>query len=130
MGEIGRIVGLGLALTVVMLFLRRQYPELAFELSMAYVVVVFLLLLGPLEQMVGLFRELGRRADLSGYYLDVVLRAVAVAYLATFGAQLSKDAGEGSIAALIELAGKVLILVLAIPLFTALLDTLLRLLPR
>lgn len=53
-----------------------------------------------------------------------------MAYLATFGAQLSKDAGEGSIAALIELAGKVLILVLAIPLFTALLETLLRLLPR
>jgi len=95
MGEIARIVGLGLALTVVMLFLRRQYPEIAFELSMAYVLVVFLLLLGPLGQLVDLFRELGRRAELSGYYLDVVLRAVAVAYLATFGAQLSKDAGEG-----------------------------------
>ncbi|MGQ0512778.1 SpoIIIAC/SpoIIIAD family protein, partial [Bacillus sp. D-CC] len=44
-----------------------------------------------------------------------LLTIIGIAYIAEFGAQITKDAGQGAIASKIELAGKILILVMAIP---------------
>jgi stage III sporulation protein AD len=45
------------------------------------------------------------------------------------GAQIVRDAGQESIASKIELAGKVLILVLAVPIIGIIIETVLKLLP-
>jgi stage III sporulation protein AD len=44
-------------------------------------------------------------------------------------AQICRDAGEGTIASKIEMAGKILILLLALPILTAVLEVVVRLLP-
>ena len=44
------------------------------------------------------------------------------AYIAEFGVQLCKDAGENSIAAKVELSGKILIMVVSAPVLLAVLD--------
>ncbi|MDF4756229.1 SpoIIIAC/SpoIIIAD family protein [Vibrio parahaemolyticus] len=49
--------------------------------------------------------------------------------MAEFGAQITKDAGQGAIASKIELAGKILILVMAIPILTVVIETILGFLP-
>ena len=72
---------------------------------------------------------MGRRAGMDRHHLEVLFKAVGIAYVASVGAQLAKDAGEQSVAVLIELGGKVLILTVAIPVFSSILLSLLRLLP-
>nr|MDA8233783.1 stage III sporulation protein AD [Clostridia bacterium] len=49
------------------------------------------------------------------------------AYIAEFGAQICRDAGEGAVASKIEFAAKVLVMILAIPIIIAILDTLVKL---
>ncbi|MFP3339672.1 SpoIIIAC/SpoIIIAD family protein [Micrococcus sp. SIMBA_131] len=49
--------------------------------------------------------------------------------MAEFGAQIVRDAGQGAIASKIELAGKLLILAMAIPILTLIIETVLKLLP-
>jgi stage III sporulation protein AD len=61
-------------------------------------------------------------------YITTILKVIGIAYLADFGAQLCKDAGESAIAAKIELGGKILILLLAIPILTALMELILKIL--
>ncbi|MGI6038482.1 MAG: stage III sporulation protein AD [Limnochordia bacterium] len=129
MSEIGRIVGLGMVVTVLLAALRRKYPEIAPEVSLAFIIGIFLLLLGPLGQLLGVFRELSQRARLGDFYLGIVLRSIGIAYLTALGAQVCRDAGETAIAVTIEIAGKVLILVIALPVVVAILDALVRLLP-
>ncbi len=46
-----------------------------------------------------------------------------------FGAQISRDAGENAIASKIELGGKVIMMVLAMPIILALMDLILKILP-
>ena len=50
--------------------------------------------------------------------METLLKIIGIAYIAEFGAQITKDAGQGAIASKIELAGKILILVMAIPILT------------
>jgi stage III sporulation protein AD len=58
-----------------------------------------------------------------------VLKIIGIAYIAEFGAQIVRDAGQESIASKIELAGKVLILVLAIPIISIIIETVMKLMP-
>lgn len=129
MEDVARVVGAGLVLTILLGFLRERYPALAVQLVLAFVAGVFLVLLPVLGRVVGVFTELGRRAQVSGTYLEIALRALGVAYVAAFGAQVCKDAKEEALAGTIELVGKVVILLLALPVFMGILETLLRLLP-
>lgn len=123
-----RVVGAALVASVLLVFLRERYPALAVQLMIAFVATVFLLLVPVLSTVVGVFVDLGRRASLQTMYLDTVLRVIGVAYVASFGAQLCKDAKEEALAVAIELAGKVIIALLALPVLLGVLDGLLRLL--
>ncbi len=54
---------------------------------------------------------------------------LAVAYIADFTALICKDAGESAIAGKVELAGKVMIFYLAMPVMVAVLELINRMLP-
>lgn len=129
MAELARVLGVGIVLTVLLAFLRERYPSMAVQLMIAFVVGVFLFLIPSLHRVVGVFEELGRRAQVNVTYVDTVLRVIGVAYIASFGAQVCKDAKEEALGNAIELAGKVIIALLALPVLTGILDTLLRLVP-
>ena len=69
------------------------------------------------------------RMNIDTVYISTVFRIVGIAYIAEFGAQVCKDAGENSIASKIELAGKVIILVLAVPILIALMELIIEIIP-
>lgn len=124
-----RIVGVGIAMAMVIGLLRHAHAPMAVQVSTAFTVVILLLLMQPLQEVMHFFGELGRRSGISGLHLDVILRAVGIAYIASIGAQIAKDAGEQAVANMIELGGKVLILTVGMPVFSSILLALLRLLP-
>ncbi len=76
-----------------------------------------------------MLERLATNANLNMVYVETILKIIGIAYIAEFGAQITRDAGQGAIAAKIELAGKVLILVMAIPILTVLIETIITLLP-
>ena len=52
-----------------------------------------------------------------------------IAFLTEFAVSISNDCGETAIANKIDLGGKVLIIVISIPIITALLETILKVIP-
>jgi len=127
--ELARIIGVAIVLAMLLAFLRERYPSVAVQLVTAFIAGVLLMLIPSLGRIVGVFADLGRRAQVNVAYVDTVLRVIGVAYVASFGAQVCKDAKEEALGNVIELAGKVIIALLALPVLTGILDTLLRLLP-
>ncbi len=77
-----------------------------------------------------MLEKIAKSANMNMMYLQTILKIIGIAYIAEFGAQIAKDAGQAAIASKIELAGKVLILVLAIPILTAVIEMVLSLLPN
>jgi len=126
--EIAQIVGFGLIATALVVVLRQEKPELALLLSIGAGVLLFLMVLTKIGAVINVLRDLSVRANVNLLYLGVILKIVGIAYIADFGAQLCRDAGEGALASKIEFAAKILILVLAIPIVMAVLDALLNIL--
>lgn len=101
----------------------------AFLIAAATGVVIFMLLIGKIGTVIDVLKRLAENSGMESIYLKTVLKIIGIAYIAEFGAQIVRDAGQESIASKIELAGKVLILVLAIPIISIIIETVMKLMP-
>jgi stage III sporulation protein AD len=122
------ILALILIATVLLLIIRKERPEIALLLAIAAAGLVLSGLLKSISQIVTVFQSLALRSQFNLDYLKLIVKIVGLAYLAGFAAQICKDAGEGGMAAKIELAGKIFILSLGIPIMVGLLDLILKIL--
>ena len=125
--EVLPFLAVGLLITVLLVTLRPLQPELAVLLSIAAGALMLALVIGRLRTVIQTLTEMATRADLHPRFLQIALKAVGLAYLAGFTAQVCRDAGEGALAGKVELVGKVAILLLALPVMWAVLETMLRL---
>ena len=129
MSDVVRIAGLGIVVSVLLTLLRKDAPPLGAQVAAAFAVVALLFVMEPLGGVVRAFVELSEGASVRRGYLALVLKAVAIAFVTSIGAELCKDAGERAIGTVVELAGKVFILLLAVPVIAAILDAIAGLLP-
>ncbi|MFF2887707.1 stage III sporulation protein AD [Paenibacillus sp. NPDC057967] len=127
--EMIQIVGLGLMATVLILVVKEQKPMFAFLLAAFTGLFIFLYVIGKIEAVIKVLEDLGNRSGIPSIYVKTVLKIIGIAYIAEFGAQIVRDAGQESIASKIEFAGKVFILVMAIPIISVIVETVMGLLP-
>lgn len=127
--EIIQVVGLGLIATILILVVKEQKPIFAFLLAVTTSVMIFLFLIGKIGNVIRMLEDLAESSGVQVIYLKTVLKIIGIAYIAEMGAQVVRDAGQESIASKIEMAGKVLILVLAVPIISIIIETVLKLLP-
>lgn len=90
---------------------------------------LFLFLIDQIQEIIGMLERIAINANVNLMYVETILKIIGIAYIAEFGAQITRDAGQGSIASKIELAGKILIMAMAIPILTVIIETILGLLP-
>lgn len=124
--DIARVLAVCVVATVLIVMLRSQRPEIAIWLSIITAVIVFASMLGHISFLVRALTDLASRTKAGNIYFVTVLKVIGVAYLASFGAEVCRDAGEGAIATKLEFAGKVIILVMALPVLVAVLETIIR----
>ncbi len=77
-----------------------------------------------------MIEKLAVNANVNLIYVETILKIIGIAYIAEFAAQLTKDAGQGAIAAKVELAGKILILAMAVPILTVIIETIINMIPQ
>ncbi|MDR0267050.1 stage III sporulation protein AD [Paenibacillus sp.] len=127
--EIIQVVGLGLIATILILVVKEQKPMFAFLLAAATGVMIFMLLIGKIGTVISELERMAKSSGVEMIYLKTILKIIGIAYIAEFGAQVVRDAGQENIASKIELAGKMLIMVLAVPIIGIIIETVLKLLP-
>jgi len=76
-----------------------------------------------------MLRKIAVNAQVNLIYVETILKIIGIAYIAEFASQITKDAGQGTIASKIELGGKIIILAMAVPILTALIEMILNMIP-
>lgn len=116
---------------VILIVLLRQHqrPEIALILSITVGVLIFIPMVGKLGSILTVLKDLAGKANVNFVYLGILLKIIGIAYIADFGAQICRDAGEGAVASKVEFAAKILVMLLALPIIIAILELLMRLLP-
>lgn len=124
-----QVVALAVVAVVLIVVIRQEKPELALQISMVIGLIILGYAIWKLAGVVRVIENLARRAELNMVFLSSLLKIIGIAYVAEFGAQVCRDAGENALAFKVDLAGKVAILILAVPIISTIMETVTRLLP-
>jgi len=124
-----QIVGLALLSAILIIVIKQVKPELAFLLSIVSGLVILILIIKQVEAVIELLNQLARQARVDMIYFNTIIKIIGIAYIGEFGAEITRDSGENALASKIELAAKIIIMVIAIPIMLSLIETILRLIP-
>ncbi|GAA4065995.1 stage III sporulation protein AD [Amphibacillus indicireducens] len=124
-----QIILIGVVATMLITLIKSYQPTFALILLIVTSLFLFYFILIPLGEIIDLIRTLFNRFRLDTIYLETVFQVIGIAYLTELGSQLTNDAGLNSIASKIELVGKISILFVSIPVLTAIIETIIHLIP-
>lgn len=124
-----QIAGLTVCAAVIALVLRRLRPEAATALVLAAGAMTALLILPQLAEIVTGILSLADTGQVRDGYMVQLLKVGGISLLTDFAAQTCRDAGEDGLAMKAELAGRVLLIALALPVMRTLLAQILSLSP-
>ena len=124
-----KIAALAVSAALLALVIRRIRPELGMTLALAAGTVTLLLVMPALGQLIGGLSALAATGGVSDRYMAQLFKVAGVSLLMDFAAQTCRDAGEEGLAMKAELAGRVMLLTLALPSMQTLLTQILSLSP-
>ena len=117
------VIGVGVVAAAFSLLFKQYKPEYSMMISCIGVVLIFSVILIEMIPAFSTMRNLMAQVSFSSEYM----KCLGICYLTEIGSQLCKESGQLAISSKIELAGKVMVLILSLPMFEELLKTALNL---
>ena len=120
---------LAVVAVIVALTLRPKNAEIALMLTVACSVLILVALLSQARQIIGTVNSIVAASQINTGYIAILLKVVGICLLTEFAVNTCRDAGCQSLAGNVSLAGKLVVTVTALPLYTDILNTVIGLVP-
>lgn len=124
-----KLAGFSVCAAIMGMLLRRLRPEAGAALTLGAGAMLLVMLLPGIQQAISGVMTLGQTGGLPHGYITQLMKVGGVSLLMDFAAQTCRDAGENGLAMKTELAGRVMLILLALPFMQALLTQILSLSP-
>lgn len=122
--EVVKIVGIAIFAVIMIIILKSYRPEMALILSIVTGIGIMLYAIYKMAPVVNVLNDLVNKSGINTKFLMIIIKVIGIAYIVEFGKNICVDAGQTSIATKLEMAGKVIIVVLTIPLISSLVNVL------
>ena len=119
--EIIKILGVAFLTSIAALLIKPSKPEIAFAITIAGSILILLLLIGYFKDTFKIIGIIASNTGISNELLKILFKIVGVGYICEFGAGILNDFGSASLAEKVTLAGKIMIMILALPIIENLL---------
>ena len=127
--DIIKIIGIALIALIIIIILKQYRPEFAIYVSILTGILIILLITDKLTDIIQLLNSIASKASINTEFLALLLKITGIAFLAEFAVSVCKDAGEAAIASKVEIGSKIIIIAMSIPIISALLEIVLKMLP-
>ena len=118
-----KVAVLGIVAVIFALMFKQVKAEYAGFISLGTGMIIFLFILGKMDVVIETIESISGYIAMNGQYISILIKVIGVAYLCEFSSSMCKDAGFSAIASQIEMAGKLTIIVMSMPILMSLLDT-------
>lgn len=119
-----QLVGIAFATAVAAILVKATKPELALAITVAGGVILVLFGLELFRGSVGIFAEIAETTGLSAAIVKTLLKMVGIGYIVEFSAGILRDFGQGALSDKLVFCGKIVILVLSVPILESVLELL------
>lgn len=126
--DIIKIAAVGIITAFCSLTLKENKSGLSIIVGVSGGCIILLMLLNYFADIFSVINSIIDRAGLQSNIFKSVLKIIGIGYITEFSAGIVEDTGNKSVADKIVMAGKVIILVVSLPIITALFDLIAELL--
>ncbi|MBQ2889732.1 MAG: hypothetical protein IJE41_04690 [Clostridia bacterium] len=109
------IAAAAVCIAVLALTVKNVRAEMGQLISVAAVIAVFAATMPYIIKIVSSMHEFAAMSKSGAKYLEPMLKITGLAYISQMGAQLCEDSGEKALAGRVEMAGKIAICTVAVP---------------
>lgn len=121
MMDSAKICALGVICAIICVIIKHNKNEFVIPTRISSLVVIFGVLIAMLSPIFEFIRGLmGQTLTLE--YMEIIVKALGIAYLTQISAELCRDCDENNIAMAIETAGKLEIIMISLPLINKILQ--------
>ncbi len=123
-----QLIGIALITAVAALVLKATKPELSLAVTIAGGIILLMFGFDLLKDSISVFQKIADATGIDSALIKIVLKMIGIGYLVEFSAGLLADFGQNALADKLVLCGKIVILILAIPILESVLSLILKLL--
>ena len=120
--DILKICAIGLTAAVLAVTIKQHKPEIALLISVSAAIIILIMVADYLTQAVTVFTQLSEKTGVDSNLLSSILKIIGIGYITEFSAGICEDSGNKSIGDKILFGGKIIILVVAMPVLSAVID--------
>lgn len=120
--DIVKIAAAGVITAVCALILRETRADMAIAVTLAGGVIILLMVLDKVVGIFTVFETLMQRAGIDNRIFSLLVKIIGIGYVTDFSAGVIEDTGSKSLADKVVLAGKIIIMTLALPVIVKLFD--------
>lgn len=126
--NIFEIIAIGVIGALLSVTLKSYRPEYGL---MTGIVTGILIILLTTKNFITVINEIGQIVNKTGInteYFKITLKVIGISYITQFAAEVCKDAGENAIAAKVDAAGKICVMLLTVPVISGFLNMIINML--
>lgn len=129
MDAIFKIISIAIITCVACLIVKPVRNDFAIMLSIVGGIIIIFYLLSYLSNVFDMFNNIFTVSGINSSLYAIIFKIIGIGYLTEFTASICNDTGNSSIADKVLLGGKIIILVMALPIVTSILNIVMELLP-
>ena len=122
MFQLLKILAIALVTIFANIIIKQTKPEIAILISLVGSVLIIIMALDTLKDLMSSFYNLFQTTGVNAALLKPLFKIIAIGYIAEFGANICVDAGASGVADKILFSAKLIILVVAMPIITSVVD--------
>ena len=127
--DIIKIIGIGLIGLIIIIIMKQYKPDFVIYVSLIVGTIILFMIMDKLNGIIDILTSLSNKASINSEFLVILLKITGIAFLTEFAVSICNDSGETAIANKIDLGGKIIIIAISIPIISALLELIIKILP-
>lgn len=105
------------------IILKQVSSEISMMIGIATGAIILYFSIDMALNVIDTINEIADTFSINSGYIGIVIKVIGITYLSEFAVSSLKDAGESGIATKVEIFSKLLIVSMAIPVFSSLIET-------
>lgn len=128
MTELLKILAVALITVFASILVKQTRPEIAMIISIAGSILIIVMIVDSISSVLSSFYGIFQTTGVDTTLLTPLFKIIAIGYITEFGANICLDAGASSVADKVLFAGKLIILLVALPIVTTVINMVVSLL--
>lgn len=116
------VCGLILSACIIMKLVGRDSPDIKMLISLAVIILTAAEYMDSFSAVSRRLSSILDMADINREYIEILLKALGICIVSQLSADCCRDCGESALASQIETVARISLLIIALPLYTAVMD--------